>query len=249
MATFRLKKQVAKLDEVQEAYRGAYVEKDGAFHLDPAKLEEIEFDDKAELAGALENERKERKRLAEEAKKYKDLDPEKARAALQKLNELDEKNLTDKGEFDRLLKKRSDEFDVRETELKQQLESLTGKLNQYELINPVREAALKAGVLADDIEDVLKITGHRFKLVEGKPVVLDKDGDPSSLTLEKFWGEEFKSQKPKFYGASGAGGSGAPAGGTGGGSGGAKTVKRGDFDKMDPAQQAQFVKEKGVITD
>ena len=227
MAKWKFKK-VAKLDDVPEAYRSVYVEKDGGFVVDPAKLEELEIDDKAELAGALENERKETKRLKGEVTKYQGIDPDRAREAQRKLDELEAKELMDKGEFDRLLKKRSDEFDAREADYRTQLADRDARLEHFELITPVKAAALAAGVLPEDLDDVVDINKKRFRREEGKIVILDKDGDPTTSTLEKFWGEEFKTQKPKFYGASGAGGSGAPAGGTGGGTGGARTVSGSD---------------------
>ncbi len=250
MAKFKFKK-VGKLEEVPEGYRGLYVEKDGGFVVDAAKLEDFEWDDKEELSGALDREREDRKAAKAALEKYKDIDPERAREALDKLQKLEEKKLMDKGEFDRLLAKRKEEFDTAEAALKTQLAERDGRLDTYELINPIRDAALKAGVLPEDIEDVLQITKHRFKLDDKrKPVVLDKDGDPSStLTVEKFFGEDFKTQKPKFYGATGAGGSGAPNGGSGGGTGGAKTVKRADFDKMGDTERAKFITEGGVPVD
>jgi hypothetical protein len=57
MPKFRLRSKIFKLDDVPEAYRGAYVQRDGAFHLDPAKLEEVEFDDRAGVARAFKDER------------------------------------------------------------------------------------------------------------------------------------------------------------------------------------------------
>lgn len=250
MAKFKLKAKVTKLDEVQAAFRGAYVEKDGAFVLDAEKLEAIEWDDREELSGALEHERAERKRLAGEVKKYEGIDPEKAREAQKRLDALDEKTLIDKGEFDRLLKKRSDEFDTREGEYKTKLDEATKQLTKFKLTDKVRAAAVAAGVIQDDVDDVITLTSNRFKLGDkDQIVVLDKDGDESTLTLEKFFGEEFKTAKPKFYGASGAGGSGAPAGGSGGGGGGAKTIKRADFDKLGDADKQAFLKEKGTVED
>lgn len=249
MAKWKFKK-VAKLEEVPEGYRALYVEKDGGFEVDPAKLADFEFDDREELSGALERVRTEVKTLKAEVKKYEGIDPERARAAQQKLDDLEAKDLMDKGEFDRLLKKRSDEFDAREADYKKQLEDRDGRLNHYELTDPVRKAALAAGVLPEDVEDVLKINSHRFKLNDKRqPVVLDKDGDETSHTLEKFWGEEFKTQRPKFYGASGAGGSGAPAGGSGGGGGGAKTIKRAEFDQKTPAERLTLAKEGVQLVD
>lgn len=250
MAKFKLVRKVAKLDEVAEPYRGAYVEKDGAFHLDPEKLEAIEFDGKEELSGALERERKDRKAAKEALAKYEGIDPERARAAQKRLDELDDKQLIDKNEFDRLLDKRTKEFEARETEYQTKLEAATGQLTKFKLTDKVRAAALAAGVLADDIDDVLTLTSPRFRLGDkDQIIVLDKDGDESSLTLDKYFGEDFKNAKPKFYGASGAGGSGAPAGGTGGGSGGAKTVNRADFEKMEPSQQMSHFKDGGKVVD
>jgi len=251
MAKFKLGRKVAKLDEVPESYRGAYVEKDGAFHLDPEQLEAIEFDDKAELEGALRREREERKQAKADLERYKGIDPDKARAAQARLDEFDEKQLMDKGEFDRLLKKRSDEFAAAEAEYQRQLTEHGTQLTKFKLTDKVRAAALSAGVLAEDIDDVLMITQRRFRLGDkDQIVVLDRDGDESSATLEKFFGEEFKSQKPKFYGASGAGGSGAPAGGTtSGGQGGAKTIKRTDFDALSQSDRMKAAKEGAQVVD
>jgi hypothetical protein len=129
-------------------------------------------------------------------------------------------------------------------------DSYVSELTKFKLTDRVRAAALAAGVLPDDIEDVLTITSRRFKLGDkDEIVVLDKDGDPSSTNLDKSFTEEFKTAKPKFYGASGAGGSGAPAGGAGGGGGGAKTVKVAEFDKMSPQEQMAHVKSGGTVTD
>src|SRR2546421_8296304 len=69
MPKFKLKAKAEKLDDIAEPYRLAYVEKDGVFHLDPEKLEAIEFDDKAELSGALKKERDARTKAEGEAKK------------------------------------------------------------------------------------------------------------------------------------------------------------------------------------
>lgn len=249
MAIWKFKK-VSKLEEVPEKYRGLYVEKDGGFEVDPAKLADFEFDDKEELAGALENERKERKRWKDEVDKYKGLDPDKARAAQKRLDELDEKNLIEKGEVEELKKRWQKEWDDEKAGLQKQLGERDTQLTKFKLTDVVRAAALKNGVLPDDIDDVLTLTAPRFKLGEGdKIIVFDKDGVESRSDLDKFFGEEFKAAKPKFYGASGAGGSGAPAGGTGGGAGGGKTVKRADFDQMTPQAQMQHVKDGGAITD
>jgi hypothetical protein len=249
MAKFKFKK-VAKLDDVPEAYRGLYVEKDGSFVVDPAKLEDFEWDDKEELRTALEAERKERKQAKADLEKYKGIDPDKARAAQAKLDELDEKQLIDKGEFERLNKKRETERETERAAWEKEKETYVSQLTKFKLTDKVRAAALAAGVIPEDIDDVLTITSNRFRLGEkDQIVILDKDGDESSLTLDKYFGEEFKAQKPKFYAASGAGGSGASAG-TSGGTGNSKTMKRADFEKLPPVEQRAFLlTDKGALTD
>ena len=250
MAKFKLARKVEKLEAVPEGYRGAYVERDGAYELDLEKLEAIEFDDKAELEGALKREREERKQAKADLEKYKGIDPEKAREAQRRLDELDEKNLIEKGEVEELKKRWQAEWDQEKEELKQQLSERDGQLTKFKLTDKVRAAALAAGVIPDDVDDVLLLTQNRFRLGDKDEIlVLDKDGVESRSDLTKFFGEEFKAQKPKFYGASGAGGSGAPAGGTGGGGGGAKTVKRADFEKMAPADQLAHAKGGGTVVD
>lgn len=201
-------------------------------------------EDVSGLKSALEKEKKERRelkaKLETEAEKFKDIDPERAREALKAIADLDEKKLIDKGEFDRLLKKRSDEFDQREAEYKKAIDERETRLNHYELVNPVRDAALKAGVMADRIEDALAVSLKRFKLDDKrKPIVLDAEGDPmSGKTLDEFFSTEFKESKPWLYAASGAGGSGA-SNGTNGQPHGADLSKLSPTERLKVANRAE----------
>jgi hypothetical protein len=204
------------------------------------------IEDVTGLKSAFEKEKKERKRLAGEAEKYKDLDPEKARAALLKLQELDDKELVDKGEYDRVLAKKEKEWKDERVTLEQQITERNARLDRFELINPVRDAALKAGVLADDIDIVLSHTSPRFKLNDKrKVVVLDKDGDPTELTLDKYFGEVYKQEHPKFYQATNAGGSGATQ--TNGGKNGGRVITVDEQQKMTAQESTQFFKDGGKI--
>jgi hypothetical protein len=243
MPKFRLKSKVEKLDEVAEAYRPAYVEREGAFYLDPEKLEAIEFDDKAELAGALEKERKGRKDAKAALDKYKDLDPEQARAALQRLQEHDEKELLNKGEFDRLMKKRQEEWSKKEEGYKQEIANRDGQLRQFTLTDKVRGAAINAGVLPDSLNDVLFLTRERFDLDEdGGIIVLDETGDRTYSTVDEFFNTSYKEQRPVYYAPHAGGGSSAKAAGTGGSDPGKngpgkKEILRANFDKMTEAEK------------
>lgn len=260
MPKFTLKTSVDKLDDVPEAYRERYTQRDDKKYY----LDEIEVDDHAEVKSALERERADRRKAKEEAErltaefeKYKDIDPEKARAALDALEKAEEKKLKDKGAFDELLKAEQEKarkaLEAKTTELgarDTQITELGKQLRKFKLDDKVRAAALKAGVLPDDLEDVMQLTAKNFDLGDDDPpVVLGTDGKPSSATLETFFGETFKTAKPKFYAPTGAGGSGAPAGGSGGGGGVKKTVTRADFDKLSPSERSAHLKDGGAITD
>lgn len=221
-----------------EAYRSQYTETDGRFHLD-----EIEVDDGAELRGALDHERSERKTAKALLEKFKGLDPDQAREALESIRELEDKKLRDQGNFEKLKERwreqQAKELSARDT----RIASMDKELRKFKLDDKIRAAALKAGVQPRDIEDVMTLTSSHFELNEsGSISVLDRQGNPTLASVEEFFGQTYKADKPQFYGASGAGGSGAPVGGTGGGGGGQRTVKRADFDKMGPSEQMNTVR-------
>jgi hypothetical protein len=212
MPKFILKSVVENLNDVPEAYRSRYTERDDKFHLD-----EIEIDDFAEVKSELENERQGR------------------------------------------------------TADKVSIEALMTQI--------VKATALDAGVLPEDIDDVAKVTRRRFDLRNNQIVVLDEAGAETSISLNTFFGEVFKSQKPKFYAAASTGegnqldraafdqmdpqkqmefmkgggiiNDGAPSGSTGtsGDAAGKKTMPRSDFDKMPPHEQMAAVKSGAVIVD
>lgn len=243
MPKYTLKTIVENLEDVPDAYRDRYKEQNGRFH-----LEEIEVDDAAEIRGALERERRERREAKAALEKYKDIDPERAREALDKVQELEDRKLRDKGEYDQL-RKRLQEQQTRELSARDtRISELEKGLRQYQLTDKVRAAALKAGVFPEDVDDVIKLTSDRFDLQDGQIVVLE-DGVPTSSTPETFFSQTFKEQKPKFYAASGAGGSGAPPGGSSAGAGRQKTIKRDAFDRMGHGDRMTFIKDGGQVTD
>lgn len=147
---------------------------------------------------------------------------------IKKLREASEKSEDEAarkaGDFDKLLEKRLGEQKV---EYEKQLDTLRPYKSKYEdreLEFAIRDAAIKGGVLEEDLPFVLDIVkGKRVKLDEktGKAVVLDKDGDATGLSVEKFFADPFKTEAPKFYKPVGGSGGGAGGGGGGGGKGGA----------------------------
>lgn len=126
-------------------------------------------------------------------------------------------------------------------EVAKQLEAASKEIRHFKLAVPVRDAALKAGVLADDIDLVMMDTAKNFGLDDdGKVVVLDADGDPTETSLKEFFEKLYKQQRPKFYAATGAGGSGAGHN-TSGGAGG-----RADLSRLSPSERLKAARELGI---
>lgn len=83
-----IKAIVTKLEDEPEALREHYAEKDGKFVLSVDPVDGFALEDVSGLKSALGAERTERERLQTQVVKFKDIDPDKAREALAKLEEL-----------------------------------------------------------------------------------------------------------------------------------------------------------------
>lgn len=233
---------VETLDSVPEAFKAAYEQKDGKFH-----LKEVEFEDPAEVTKKLT---KKEALLTDANKKLgrytkfaeftdDDLDD------LLNLRELKKsgKPLTvdEKAELERLHKKATEKLGGDLKAREEQITTLERDLRHYKLTVPLRDIAVKAGVIAEDLDLVMLDVQSRFKLDEnGKIVVLDSDGDVSDVTPQKFFETLYKEQRPKFYKASDAGGSGAHNDKKGGGA-----VSAAEFLKLSPAEQLKRARESG----
>lgn len=255
MPKFKLRAKVVKLDDVAEPYRGAYVEKDGGFHLDPEKLEAIEFDDKAELAGVTKKERDARKKAEDDLKKF-----DRFKLLLEDEDELTQfmESWEKRGESgnngnggkpdaakelelkDKLhakeLKKVTDQL----TELQKAHDKAQVELKDFRLWTPLRDIAIKSGVIAEDWELArLDLSNkNQFGFDDLGNVVVLEDGQPSTVSPENFFKGVYTDQRPKFYKGSQAAGSGSNGGGNG--ASGKKIVTRKDFDALPPLEQASM---------
>jgi len=120
------------------------------------------------------------------------------------------------GDFDKLLEKRIGETKAEYEKRLAEVEPYRAKYFDRETDLAIRDAATKAGVLPEDLPFVLDIVkGRRVKFDEkaGKVVVVDKDGDVMSKSVEQFFATDFKAEAPKFYGSSVGSGGGATGGG------------------------------------
>src|SRR5688572_21778771 len=115
-------------------------------------------------------------------------------------------------------------------------------LKHYKLTVPLKDIAVKAGVIAEDLDLVMLDVQGRFRLDDsGKIVLLDPDGDVSDVTPQKFFETLYKEQRPKFYKASDAGGGGAHNEKKGA----AGSLSSAEFLKLSPAEQLKRARETG----
>jgi hypothetical protein len=250
--------EVDSLDTVaDESLKSVYVERDGKFHFDPDKYAEVKIQSsglKKKNSDLIAKE----KALRESLKKFEplgDFDPDDLtefqtwRENKDKTPPPDDKSGKGSEElqaqFDKALGKEKSKFATELATRDTKIDELTRENKHFKLTVPLRDIAVKAGVIADDLDLVLLDTAKRFTLNEDdKIVVLDEDGDPTDITPQKFFETLYREQRPKFYAASGAAGSGAPS--STGSTGGKRTMRRSEFDKMlvsDPLRANAFLKE------
>ncbi len=241
---------VDSIDTVDESIRPAYVEKDGKFTLDVDKYAELSPKTQGlktknrELLGKLTKASEASKRF----EKFADFDDDDLAELLELRANKDNPATKDPtaaeaerlAQLEKLHKKALDKLTGEKAGVETRAADLEKQVKHYQLTIPVRDAALKAGVLPEDLDVVMLDTQKRFGLNdEGKVIVLDEDGDPQDITVDKFFSSLYKEQRPKFFAASGAGGSGAPANAGGGGSG--KSMKMADFQNLGLDQQKAFM--------
>jgi hypothetical protein len=234
---------VDTLESVPEAFKPSYEQKDGKFF-----LKEVEFEDVAPYKEKLSK----KETAINEANKKLGRYTKFAELADDELDELlhlrelkkQGKPLTvdEKAELERLhakaLGKIGDESKAKDG----QISELERDLKHYKLTVPLRDIAVKAGVIAEDLDLVMLDVQHRFKLDDGgKIVLLDADGDVSDVTPQKFFETLYKEQRPKFYKASDAGGGGAHNDKKVGSAGLSST----EFLKLSPAEQLKRARESG----
>ena len=238
-------------EEVPESLRESAQEVDGKFHVDASaltsKLQEILGEKKTRDA--------EVRRLKAEFEKYKDLDPEKAREALQNIQDAEAEKLKAKGDWDSREKALKSGFDTEKTAWTAEKSTYETALDDLVIFNELA----RVGALPEvKLRDAELIQPHISRFVKRKGLkdyeVLDASGqvrygpDGNPLKLDSFLRELREHPKMSiFFEATGASGSGAPS--STGGAGKSKTMKRAEFDKLDPISAMEAVKAKVAIVD
>lgn len=223
---------------IPEPLREHYVERDGKFFLEVDKPENVATG----LAKNRDDVLKEKKTLAEKLAAYdskfkgKSLDEIEALIAAAEAKETDEAKK--EGNLDKVIER----YNVKEKALvdahKAEIEKLTANLNKFKIDDKLRSAALDGGVIKEIVNDVVDLIRKRTQLTEGDQlVILDREGgDPMSVSVEKFFSDVFKNERPHYYEATGAGGSGA--------SNNAKTLKRSvDYSKLSAEDRMKIARQ------
>lgn len=202
-----LPRAAESLDAIPEHRRDLYVESaEGGYVLDP---EQFEFEDTAALKGALRKERENGKTAAQlkRALGVESLDVDDIVARLKAPTP------TPKGEKDadedveRVWSKREQALRDEYAPLAEQNKTLAKRVRDLTIGTEVRAAAAKAGVFPTAITDAEMLAAKYLDERDGKVVVLDEDGDPTGMSVEKFFSTRFKELKPHLYAGTGSSGS------------------------------------------
>src|SRR5262245_52617147 len=187
----KLKKQYTQKTDIPVAYQPLFVEKDGLW-----MREDVEFEDevtawqeeKAKLVRSLENEKEQRRKAIEELtttrERYKDIDPDKARDAQTKVDELEESKLKSERKYEELALRK---FEKAEKNYQEQITQLTKaletekstratteqKMAQFIINAKLSTAAEGKGVHPKMVKHVVKLTGDNWRL----------DGDNETVVL------------------------------------------------------------------
>lgn len=169
-----IKAVVDDINAVPEALRGFYTEQDGKFTLTvdglvpKTKLDEFRQNN-INLA-------QERDALKQQ---FDGIDPKTARELLAKAQAEKDKILIDAGKVDELLAQRVDamrkDFETQLSGETNKGKKLQAQLESLLIDGAIRDAAVRAGVRASAIEDVLLRGRTVFKLVDGKAVPMQGD--------------------------------------------------------------------------
>lgn len=167
-----------KAEEIPEAFRDSYIEKDGKFVPD--------IEDVAPLKNAHERQKAETRAAKEQA----------AHLA-QRLAELEQNaQAKARGITDEQLQKWREEMQAEKRPLEEKLSKYEQELRTLKLDNAVKSMMAKAGVVGPRVDALFKLVGDRFDLSEdGTPILRDKP----VADLQQYLATDVASEYPEFY--------------------------------------------------
>lgn len=179
---------------------------------------------------------------------FKDIDPVKAKEALEAVKKIDLNKLVESGKLDEVRNELTKQFNTQLGEKDTALNDLQGRMNNMLVSDVFKSSSIvREGIAVPP--DMFEATfRNNFKVEEGKIVAYGKDGN--RLLSKARAGEyadpeealqllvEAHPQKDQIMKATVGNGSGNQGGG--GGRGVGRTMKRSDFEKQTPMQQAEI---------
>jgi hypothetical protein len=234
-----LKATYAKQDEIPEAHRDLYIEKDGKFSL---AVEGMVAKDR--LDEFRESNLSLKKQVEDLTAKFSDIDPELYREMSEKAEKERTKKLIAADKVDELVAERVNAakagFEKEKKTIEDDKRKLGIQLEGLLIDNTVRDAAAKSGVRAGAVDDVLLRARQVFKIVDGKAVAFDGDkqlfgptGDP--LTVPEYITGKLAESAPHLFEQSQGGGAKKAENNNSGGSGGriSRDDQKGFLDNLD----------------
>ena len=254
-----LKDQYASKDEIPEAFRELYTERDGRWECTGISGMKTSADvDRVQRS--LDKERSEhsasKAKLREHADRWGELDYDDVMSKLDRIPELEEaaKGKLDDDKIEEIVSRRVDSrIKTKTAPLERDLAKLTkerdsfaeenqglkGKERVRTIRDSVQEALIKSKVIDAAREDALFRAEYVFDLVDGKPATKEGVGvtpglDPSG------WLEEIQPNRPHWWGDAQGGGA---SGSGGGGPSGENYWAAGNWNVT---KQGQYIKEHGM---
>lgn len=177
---------------------------------------------------------------------------------LQKAGQDEETKLLAEGKIDEVFGKRTERLKAEHQKLfdaekarADKAEAYANKFKQSVVKGQIAQAFSAAQGLSEATDDITALALSKFSLDEnGNAVAIDANGDviigkdgKNPLT-PKEWIEDIRESKPYFFPKpNGAGGQG------GNNSGSKNTIKRSEFDAMNPTEKANYIRKGGNVID
>ena len=160
------------------------------------------------------------KQLQELGQRFEGIDPERARALLQKQQELDDANLIKMSDLEKIVSSKLAAFQGDLQKERNRAAQLQAKLEETLLMRSATEIGTKRGLRGTAIPNLQARAKRVFKIVGDAPVALEEDGqtqkagtDGSPLTLDA-WVEQLAAEAPHLFEQNAGGG--AVSNGSGG---------------------------------
>lgn len=207
----------------------------------------------AALNGEAKSHREAKEAAEAQLKQFEGLDPEKAKAALETVGNLDAKKLVDAGEIEKVRAEIKKSFDP----VVQENEQLKGKLNDVQLSHQFATSkfvqdnvAIPHDFLKANFAKNFSFDGDNLVAKDGQGnTIFSPAGNGNNANFDEAIEHLIKShpQKDTLLKATGSNGSGSEP--NKGQNSGTKQVTRSTYSQMQPAEQTSFIREGGTVVD